>query len=99
MSFPVRFLPAAQAEFDQATDWYAARNAALARDFVARVDAVIERIAKTPKIHTVIYGDVRKSIVSRFPFIVLYREEAGELLIVSIFHTSRDPSEWQSRVD
>jgi hypothetical protein len=33
-----------------------------------------------------------------FPYIVLYREDQGELVVVSVFHTSRDPADWQSRV-
>ncbi|VTU02202.1 Putative uncharacterized protein (Fragment) OS=uncultured bacterium PE=4 SV=1: Plasmid_stabil [Gemmataceae bacterium] len=99
MSLPVRLLPEAQEEFDRATDWYAGYGAELARDFVARVGAVVRRIAASPRIHAVVYRGVRKSVVSRFPFVVLYREEANEVLVVSVFHTSRDPSEWQSRLN
>ena len=39
----------------------------------------------------------RKAVVSRFPYVVLYREEAGEVVVISVFHTARDPSIWQSR--
>lgn len=99
MSLPVRFLPEAQEEFDRATDWYAAHGTALARDFVARVGAVIRRVATSPRMHAVVYRDVRKSVVSRFPFVVLYREDASEVIVVSVFHASRDPADWQSRVN
>lgn len=99
MSLPVRFLPEAQAEFDAAVDWYSARGADLAKDFVARIRAVVTRVAANPKMHAVVHADVRKAVVSRFPYIVLYRKEAGELIVVSVFHTSRDPADWQARVD
>ncbi len=99
MSLQVRFLPEAQAEFEAAIDWYKDRGADLARDFVSRIQAVVKRIASTPKMHAAVYGEVRKAVVSRFPYIVLYREDAGELIVVSVFHTSRDPAEWQSRVE
>lgn len=98
MSLSVRFLPEAREEFDRATDWYAARGRALGRDFVACVKEVIKRIAANPNIHATVHGDVRKAVVSRFPYVVLYKEEAGDLLVVSVFHTSRDPAEWQSRL-
>lgn len=99
MSLPVRFPPEAQAEFDDAVDWYRVRGTDLARDFVARIRAVVTRVAANPKMHAVVHSDVRKAVVGRFPYIVLDREEAGELIVVSVFHTSRDPGDWQSRVE
>jgi len=71
----------------------------LAKDFVARIQTVVKRIATTPKMHATVHGEVRKAVVSRFPYIVLYREDAGELIVISVFHTSRDPADWQSRVE
>jgi toxin ParE1/3/4 len=99
MSLQVRFLPEAQSEFDAAIDWYRDRGADLAKDFVTRIQTVVKQIAATPKMHATVYGEVRKAVVSRFPYIVLYREDAGELIVISVFHTSRDPADWQSRVE
>ncbi len=45
-----------------------------------------------------VYGDVRKAVVRRFPYVVLYREDAAEVVVIAVFHTSRDPSIWQARV-
>lgn len=88
MSLPIRLLPEAKAEFD----------AGLGVDFVGRIRVVLERIALNPRLHAMVYGDVRKAVVTRFPYIVLYREESGELVVISVFHSSRDPSTWQARV-
>ena len=52
----------------------------------------------SPRLHAAVYGDVRKAVVTRFPCVVIYREDAGEVVIIAVFHTSRDPSVWQSRV-
>lgn len=98
MSLPVRFLPEARAEFDQATDWYEQRRAGLGVDFVARVREVLDRVAANPRIHAAVYGDVRKAKVNRFPYVVIYREEPGEVVVIALFHTSRNPRIWQSRV-
>ena len=99
MSLSVRFLPEAQAEFDSAVDWYKDRGADLAKDFVARIRAVVKRISTTPKMHAAVHGAVRKAVVSRFPYVVLYREDGVELIVIAVFHTSRDPAEWQSRLN
>jgi plasmid stabilization system protein ParE len=98
MTLPYRLLPEAEQELERAFEWYEQQKAGLGARFLAAVRRVIRGIARQPKMHAVVYRDVRKAVVARFPFIVLYRPLPRELLVVSVFHTSRDPLEWQSRV-
>ena len=98
MSSPVRLLPEAKAEFDEATDWYEARRAGLGVTFVTRVREVIDGVADDPQLHMSVYLDIRRAVVPKFPYVILYREEPGEVVVVSVFHTSRNPSIWKSRV-
>src|SRR5437762_3511410 len=98
MSLPIRLLPEAKAEFDAAADRYELQQTALGVDFVARVRDVLHRIAVNPRLHAMVYQDVRKAVVTRFPYIILYHEEPGEVVVIAVFHTSRDPSIWQARV-
>lgn len=97
MKQPVRLLPEARVEFDMATDWYERQRAGLGTRFVARVRAVLDRIAVDPERHAAVYLDVRKVLVPNFPYVVLYRAEPSEILVISVFHTSRDPSAWKTR--
>jgi plasmid stabilization system protein ParE len=97
MSLQVRLLPEAKAEFDAAADWYEQQRVGLGVDFVTRVRAVLTRIAANPQLHAAVYGDVRKAVVPRFPYVVLYREEPGEVVVIAVFHTARHPSIWQAR--
>ncbi len=98
MSLPIRLLPEARAEFDAAVDWYEQQRPGLGTVFLDRVKDVFTRIAANPQLHAVTYQDVRKAVVQKFPYVVLYKEEAGEVLIVAVFHTARDPAIWQGRV-
>jgi toxin ParE1/3/4 len=98
MSLPIRFLPEARDEFDEATDWHEQQRPGRGADFVARVRDVLDRIAANPQLHATVYGDARKAVVAKFPYVVVYREEAGEVVVIAVFHTSRDPSIWQSRI-
>lgn len=98
MSLPIRLLPEAKDEYDAAVDWYEQQQAGLGAVFIARVREVLRRISGNPQLHSVVYQDVRKALVSKFPYVVLYREDAGEVIVISVFHTSRDPSIWQGRV-
>ena len=98
MSLPVRFLPEARDEYDAAADFYEQQRAGLGADFIACIREVLQRISANPQLHATVYQDVRKAVVRRFPYVVLYREEAGEVIIIAVFHTARDPSVWQSRI-
>jgi plasmid stabilization system protein ParE len=98
VSLPIIFLPEARAEFDDAYDWYESQRAGLGEAFADQVQRVLDRIiAVTPRMHAAVLGDVRKAVVARFPYCVYYREEASCVRVLSVFHTSRDPSIWQSR--
>jgi plasmid stabilization system protein ParE len=98
MSLTVRFLPEARTEYDEAVDWYEAQRPGLGARFIAAVRTVLQSISSIPTLHQVVHADVRQAVVRRFPYVVLYREDGGELVIVAVFHTSRDPAIWQARV-
>jgi plasmid stabilization system protein ParE len=95
MKWPIRLVPEAKAEFDADADWYEEKQIGLGVDFVAK--DVLNRIAKNPRIHATIHGDVRKAVVQRFPYIVLCVEEPDEVVVIAVFHTSRDPAIWKKR--
>lgn len=97
MSLPVNLNPEARAEFDDGFDFYESRQANLGDRFNAAVAAVLRGIGATPKMHAVVFGAVRRAVVSGFPYCVYYIAEPTEVRVISVFHTSRDPAVWQSR--
>src|SRR5262249_16078863 len=98
MSLPIVFRRAARAEFDDAADWYEQRRAGQGAAFVAAVQKVLDQIAAQPQLYPVALDDVREAMVSGFPYCVYYRVEAGQILILAVFHTARDPSILQGRI-
>lgn len=97
MNLPIRLLPEAKDEFDAAADWYEQQRPGLGADFVARVREALHRIAANPRLYPTVQGAARKAPVVRFPYVVLYREDPREIVVIAVFHTRRDPSAWQSR--
>jgi plasmid stabilization system protein ParE len=97
MSLPLRLLPEARDEFDAAVDWYEQQRPGLGPAFLDRVRDVLGRIAANPQLHATVYQDVRKAVVPTFPYVVLYKEDAGEVVVIAVFHTARDPAIWQGR--
>ncbi len=97
MSLPVVLRDEAQAEFDEAFDWYEAQRAGLGPEFVAEVQKVFDRVAANPLMHGVVFADIRKGVVRRFPFNVFYRPHPDRVEVLAVFHSSRDPSICQGR--
>jgi plasmid stabilization system protein ParE len=87
----------AQAEFDEAFDYFERQRPGLGVAFVARVQEVFDRIAANPYLHAVVLADIRKAVVTRFPYCVFYRAEPARVEVIAVFHTSRDPAIWQGR--
>jgi toxin ParE1/3/4 len=98
VSTPVALRRLAQAEFDDAVDWYEARRAGRGVAFTAAVRQVLTAIAAQPETYPEVHDDVREAFVSGFPYAVYYRIDATQVTVVAVFHTSRDPAEWQKRV-
>ena len=40
----------------------------------------------------------RRGLTRRFPYGVYYRDFPDRVEVVAVYHTSRDPSGWQTRV-
>lgn len=97
MSLPIVFRPVAQAEFDEAYDWYERQGTGLGDVFATRVQEVLHRLAATPLVHSVVLRDIRKAVVQQFPYCVYYRVKKTRIVVISVFHTRRDPRIWQSR--
>ena len=84
MSLPIRLLPEARDEFDAAVDWYEQQRPGLGTAFLDRVRDVLARIAANPQLHAILYQDVRKAVVQKFPYVVLYKEESGEVVVIAV---------------
>jgi len=97
MSLPVVLSHEAEADFDEAADWYE-QQARLGAEFVARVREVLDRIGQMPDLHAVVYRNVRRAIVRRFRYNIYYRVQPDRVEVIAVIHSHRDPSVWKSRV-
>ena len=65
--------------------------------FEASLDSVFRQIESMPGLAPVIYRDVRRVTIPKFPFAVYYRIEGGEVVVWAVVHARRDPDRWKSR--
>ena len=90
--------PEAESDYEEAYNFYESRQFGLGEDFGDAVEAVFNRITKSPKFYGLVHKTTRRGLVIGFPFCVYYQVESIRIRVISVFHTSRDPSIWQSRV-
>ena len=95
--YSVIFTPAARAELIVAQDWYEGEAAGLGRRFRQAIDALIGRMSDNPRQFPVIFKQVRRALVRRFPYALFFVVEDNALIVIACFHASRDPSHWQKR--
>jgi len=97
VSLPLDFHPVVRDESDDAHDWYEQRRPGLGRDFLDAVQRVLTEIAANPARYGFADTDVREGPLDRFPYAVYYRVLADRIRVLAVYHSSRDPSGWQSR--
>lgn len=92
------FRAASRSEFDEAADWYNLQRPGLGKDFVAEVERVLELVCDQPTLFPIADGDVRVTPIRRFPYALYYRVKPTQIVVIAVFHTSRDPKAWKSRI-
>jgi plasmid stabilization system protein ParE len=97
MSLPVVLLPVAKEEFDDAVTWYDRQRSGLGLELLQCVNEALDRISNFPEMHQVVFLDVRRGKVRRFPYSVFYYVESDRIVVLAVFHSKRDPKIWQSR--
>ncbi|WP_437979388.1 type II toxin-antitoxin system RelE/ParE family toxin [Sorangium sp. So ce295] len=90
-------MPAALAEAEEAAAWYAERDPRIAARFAEEIEAALNRIAEAPdRWPTARYG-TRRVRLTRFPYVVVYRDESTRILVVAIAHAKQRPGYWRKR--
>ena len=97
MSLSVAFHRAASAEFIEASAWYESKRLGLALEFLAEIDRCVSRASEHPLQFAVVREDIRRVVAYRFPYSVYFRAEQHRIVVLAVFHGSRDPAIWQAR--
>ncbi|MBY0526517.1 MAG: type II toxin-antitoxin system RelE/ParE family toxin [Gemmataceae bacterium] len=98
MSLPVTIRRAAKLELAAAGRWYNQQRPGLGDDLLARVQESLDRISALPKLHQVVFKDVRRAPVVDFEYGVYYRVLPNRIVVIGIVHGRRNPEIWKKRV-
>ena len=93
----VVFTRIATQELEDAVRFYELEYAGLGRSFKEEVKKAAVRVAEYPKAWSIERGEVRKCLLHRFPYKLLYSVEEDHVLVIAIAHQHRNPDYWVGR--
>ena len=91
------FHPEAQLELHEAIDYYEDCERGLGYDFSIEVLGTVQNITNYPTAWPVIEEGVRRCLVNRFPYGVVYSIEQDEIFILAVMHLHRHSDYWKNR--
>ncbi|MGE3639620.1 MAG: type II toxin-antitoxin system RelE/ParE family toxin [Pirellulales bacterium] len=96
-------LTAAKLEAAEAAAWYDDRRRGLGDEFLAEVADAFDHIRHDPQMSTRLEAysgthNVRRYVLKRFPYLIVYACLAEETLVVAIAHVRRKPLYWLERL-
>lgn len=103
MSKPLRLDDEAAEELDEAATWYEARRPELGIELIHAVRQAFRRIAEAPQAWPLArdvppHLRVRKLLLQRFPYAIVFVEVDEEIRVIAIAHGSRQPGYWRARL-
>ena len=93
----VRFLSPAEREYLVALEYYTAQASDLGSAFLDDLDHAAALLGEHQHVGAVLDGEIRRLLLRRFPYSLIYAVEADEVVILGVQHQSRHPDlSWSS---
>lgn len=89
--------PAAEEEMLAAARYYEDCQGELGDHFLDEVMQTGRRIAEHPEAWPLISGRIRRCLLNRFPFGLLFRIEQERIYVLAVMHLRREPNYWRKR--
>jgi len=93
----VSFHPLAERELNDAAQYYESNGAGLGAAFLTEVQRCCDGIVEYPRAGLVMTGSVRRRLIRRFPYALLYRIREDQLRILAVMNLKRRPGYWVGR--
>jgi plasmid stabilization system protein ParE len=98
MSFNVIVRHEAELDLIDAVKWYEENLKGLGSNFLLNVEATIQSLSRNPQAYPKVYKNIRRALIRKFPFGIHYIIEGNQIVVLAIFHFSRSPKNWKSRI-
>lgn len=85
-------------ELNDSIDFYELELKGLGERFKEEIKKSIKRIVRNPKAWSIEKGEIRRYILHKFPYKILYSIEKDHIFIIAIAHLHRKPNYWIERL-
>ena len=98
MSAEPSFHELAVRELNEAAQYYELERPGLGSAFVSEVQRCLRSISEHPEAGRVIAGQIRRRLLRRFPYGLLYTIKPDTIRILAVMNLKRRPAYWVGRV-
>lgn len=98
VKYSVLVRPETEEDLKEAFSWYEDNRTGLGYDFLLQVDAGINFIKRNPEINPVEYKGMRKHLIKRFPYKIIYLVEEEKVIVLAVLHGKRSPGLLKKRI-
>lgn len=89
---------AAQKDVATTQEWYAQQlTPRLDIRFRDELEATLEKIEAFPTGFPVVFGDIRRANLRRFPYAVFFHQRGEHFFVLAVVHHARHPGGWKRR--
>lgn len=92
------FHPAARAEVEETVSFYEDRAVGLGEEFLNEVLDAADRITEYPEVGFSVTVRLRRYVLKRFPYSLLYHLREDIVEIAAVMHHRRKPGYWEDRI-
>ena len=81
-------------------EWYEGREDGLGADFLDAARDAMDRAAARPEMFPELrgFGGVRRTVLRRFPYMVVFVVHQNKLRVVALAHQKQAPGYWRPRL-
>ena len=96
MAFSLIVRKKAEIHLIDAFDWYENKRSALGSEFLLAAEAALNAIQQNPSLFSTRFDNVRCALIPRFPYGIFYFIDEDKIVVIAVFHLSRNPKLWKS---
>lgn len=91
------FLSIVEQEIQKAVDYYESCSTGLGKQFAQEIQKSLCYITQYPHAWTLVRKDIRRYIINRFPYAILYYIDQDKIVVVAVMNSRQQPDYWISR--
>lgn len=97
--YTAKLLPLAKQDISHVAQWYNDKQKGLGKKFTTQIRNEVTFIMKHPEASAVRYDDVRVRLTKTFPYMIHYKINHTEkiIIIIAVFGVRENPEKWHSR--